>query len=75
MAYQQAVGYACPWDVLGDPGFPGRLAKMGIEDIALAATYHAVCAATPRHPAYRVVGASYAARTGRCARRPAAVST
>ncbi|MGW8482432.1 hypothetical protein ACWGJP_04795 [Microbacterium sp. NPDC055903] len=44
-----------PWDVEGDPDAPRWLAERGVTDVALAATYHAARAATPRHPRHRVV--------------------
>jgi hypothetical protein len=51
------VIYAYPWDVVGDPAAPGRLAGLGVDAVALAASYHAVRAATPLHPSHRVVDA------------------
>lgn len=53
------TGHAYPWDVLGDPGFVDRTA--GLTTVALAAAYHSIRAATPMHPNYQVVDASYAA--------------
>ncbi|MEU8228697.1 hypothetical protein AB0C12_03725 [Actinoplanes sp. NPDC048967] len=53
-------GHAYPWDVLGDPDFAGRAAE-AVDAVTLAATYHSVRAATPLHPARRVVDARYAA--------------
>jgi hypothetical protein len=53
------TGHAYPWDVLGDPGFAGR--AEGVTTVALAAAYHSVRAATPRHPKHQLVTASYAA--------------
>lgn len=56
-----AAGHAYPWDVLGDPDFPGRVAKAGLDTVTLAATYHSTRAATPLHPARRLVDARHAA--------------
>lgn len=55
------VGYAYPWDVLGDPSFIERLAKVGLDTVALPIAYHSTRAATPHHPARRLVDARYAA--------------
>lgn len=51
------VIYAYPWDVLGDPAAPARLAALGVDAVALAASYHSVRAATPFHPTHRLVDA------------------
>jgi hypothetical protein len=50
-------GHAYPWDVLGDPGFLARAPRR----VTLAATYHSTRAATPLHPAHRIVDARWAA--------------
>ncbi|PRY00848.1 hypothetical protein [Allonocardiopsis opalescens] len=55
------VIYAYPWDVLGDPDAPARLAGLGAGAVALAANYHTVRAATPHHPRHRLVDARHAA--------------
>ncbi|MDV3123485.1 hypothetical protein M1247_01030 [Mycobacterium sp. 21AC1] len=55
------VGYAYPWDVIGDPGFVDRALALGISRIALAAAYHTTRAATPLHPRTRLVTARSAA--------------
>ncbi|QCO96837.1 hypothetical protein FCN77_02785 [Arthrobacter sp. 24S4-2] len=55
------TGYLYPWDVLDDPGAAGDVAAMGVDRVALAASYHSVRAATPRHPRRRVVDARTAA--------------
>ncbi|MEV0354354.1 hypothetical protein AB0H88_52175 [Nonomuraea sp. NPDC050680] len=49
------VAYAYPWDIVGDPSAPSRLAELGVEAVALAASYHSTRAATPYHPAHRVL--------------------
>jgi hypothetical protein len=43
----RVTGYAYPWDVLGDPGFADRTAELGVDEVAVAASYHATRAATP----------------------------
>ncbi len=53
------TGHAYPWDVVGDPGFPGR--TEGLATVALAAAYHSTRAATPLHPKHQLVDAPYAA--------------
>ncbi|MEW9532250.1 hypothetical protein [Microbispora sp. NPDC049125] len=55
------VIYAYPWDLVGDPAAAGRLASLGAGAVALAASYHTTRAATPRHPAHRLVDARHAA--------------
>jgi len=57
----RVVGYAYPWDVIGDPDFADRVAAMGITEVSLAASYHATRAATPMHPRHRFVEARHAA--------------
>src|SRR6218665_684678 len=49
------VGYAYPWDVCGAPEFLSDLHRLGVTRVALAAYYHGVRAATPRHPLHRFV--------------------
>ncbi|MEO3883931.1 hypothetical protein [Nonomuraea sp. B5E05] len=55
------VAYVYPWDVVGDPSAPERLAGLGVEAVALAASYHSTRAATPYHPAHRVLDVPYPA--------------
>ncbi|SPL97222.1 unnamed protein product [[Actinomadura] parvosata subsp. kistnae] len=55
------VAYLYPWDVVGDPSAPGRLADLGVQTVALAAMYHSTRAATPYHPAHRVLDVPYPA--------------
>ncbi|RDG35476.1 hypothetical protein [Streptomyces corynorhini] len=50
-----------PWDVVGDPAAPARIADLGVRQVTLAAAYHSTRALTPRHPRHRVVTAEYAA--------------
>ncbi|NRQ39003.1 hypothetical protein HII36_45365 [Nonomuraea sp. NN258] len=55
------IAYVYPWDVVGDPAAPDRLAALGVDAVALAATYHSTRAATPHHPAHRVLDVPYSA--------------
>ncbi|MFI5627194.1 hypothetical protein ACIA03_27300 [Nocardioides sp. NPDC051685] len=55
------VGYAYPWDVIGDPEFADRARGLGVTKVALAAAYHTTRAATPLHPEHRIVEARSAA--------------
>ncbi|MFF8602822.1 hypothetical protein ACF065_28530 [Streptomyces sp. NPDC015232] len=57
----RAGAFLYPWDVVGDPAAPGRLAALGLDRITLAAAYHSTRAVTPRHPRHRIVTAEYAA--------------
>ncbi|MGV9349346.1 hypothetical protein ACWDSD_32035 [Streptomyces spiralis] len=53
--------FVYPWDVVGDPAAPARIAALGVEQVTLAAAYHSTRALTPRHPRHRVVTAEHAA--------------
>ncbi|MDN3295117.1 hypothetical protein QWM81_13840 [Streptomyces ficellus] len=53
--------FVYPWDVIGDPDAPARIADLGVRQVTLAAAYHSTRALTPRHPRHRVVTAEYAA--------------
>jgi hypothetical protein len=55
------VAYIYPWDIVGDPSAPARLAELGVETIALAASYHSTRAVTPYHPAHRVLDVPHSA--------------
>ncbi|MGN9838094.1 hypothetical protein ACTMTI_08220 [Nonomuraea sp. H19] len=55
------IAYVYPWDVVGDPSAPERVASLGVEAVALAASYHSTRAATPYHPAHRVLDVPYPA--------------
>ncbi len=57
----RVVGHAYPWDVIGDPEFVDRVIGLGLDEVSLAATYHGTRAATPLHPAHRLVEAPHAA--------------
>ncbi|MFF3752291.1 hypothetical protein ACFYYH_17790 [Streptomyces sp. NPDC002018] len=50
-----------PWDVVGDPDAPARIADLGVQQVTLASAYHSTRALTPRHPRHRVVTAEHAA--------------
>ncbi|HJP79430.1 MAG TPA: hypothetical protein VJ914_34470 [Pseudonocardiaceae bacterium] len=41
------TGYAYPWDVADDPGFVERAVEIGVDEVAIAASYHSTRAATP----------------------------
>lgn len=56
-----AVAHLYPWDVVGDPAAVERVASLGVDAVALAASYHTVRAATPFHPTRRMVDARHAA--------------
>lgn len=55
------TGYAYPWDYLGDDRAAARGASLGIDVVALAASYHATRVATPLHPTRRVTEVSHSA--------------
>jgi hypothetical protein len=58
---KRSVGYAYPWDYAGDPAAAPRAASLGLDAVAIAASYHATRAATPLHPDHRVHDAKHAA--------------
>jgi len=47
MVTMRVTGYAYPWDVLEDPGFVARATDLGVDEVAVAVSYHATRAATP----------------------------
>ncbi len=47
--------YLYPWDVDDDPAATDRIAGLGLDEVVLAAAYHAVRAVTPFHPRHRIV--------------------
>ncbi|SEQ57919.1 hypothetical protein SAMN04487983_1006119 [Streptomyces sp. yr375] len=57
----KASTFVYPWDVVGDPGAPARIAALGVRQATLAAAYHSTRALTPRHPRHRIVTAEHAA--------------
>jgi hypothetical protein len=58
---KRSVGYAYPWDYIGDPAAASRAATFGLDAVAVAASYHATRAATPLHPDRRIFEAEQAA--------------
>src|SRR5439155_17516228 len=57
----RASAFVYPWDVVGDPDAPRRIADLGVEQVTLASAYHSTRALTPRHPRHRIVTARHAA--------------
>ncbi|MFJ8646834.1 hypothetical protein ACIRNI_11980 [Streptomyces sp. NPDC093546] len=57
----KASAFLYPWDVIGDPDAPARIADLGVRQVTLASAYHSTRALTPLHPRHRVVTAAYAA--------------
>ncbi|MBP2473572.1 hypothetical protein JOF53_002444 [Crossiella equi] len=57
----KSVAHVYPWDIIGDPAAAARIAGLGVDAVALAASYHTVRAATPLHPEHRLVDARHAA--------------
>jgi hypothetical protein len=57
----RAAAYIYPWDVVGDPAAPDRIAGVGLDGVVLAAAYHSTRALTPFHPRHRIVVARHAA--------------
>lgn len=57
----RVTGYAYPWDVLDDPGFLGRATDLGVDEVAVAISYHATRAATPWQVTRTAVLAGHAA--------------
>ncbi|MFI6498548.1 hypothetical protein [Nonomuraea typhae] len=55
------IAYLYPWDVVGDPAAPERIAALGVDAVALAAAYHSTRAATPYHPDHRVLEVPHSA--------------
>lgn len=53
--------YVYPWDVVGDPKAPQRLADLGLTRVTLAAAHHPVRAVSPLHPRRRITAVPYAA--------------
>ena len=58
---KRSVGYGYPWDYAGDPAAAPRAASLGLDAVAVAASYHATRAATPLHPEHRIHDAEHAA--------------
>ncbi|WP_336204890.1 hypothetical protein [Nonomuraea sp. LPB2021202275-12-8] len=55
------LAYAYPWDIVGDPTAAERLAALGVDAVALAASYHSTRAATPYHPSHRILDVPHSA--------------
>lgn len=58
---KRLVGDAYAWDYAGDPAAAPRAARLGLDAVAVAASYHATRAATPLHPEHRFHDAEQAA--------------
>ncbi|GAB3736616.1 hypothetical protein GCM10027598_63740 [Amycolatopsis oliviviridis] len=57
----KVTGYAYPWDVVDDPGFVERVRELGVDEVAVAVSYHSARAATPWSPERTSVVARHAA--------------
>ncbi|GAA0703865.1 hypothetical protein GCM10010193_68550 [Kitasatospora atroaurantiaca] len=57
----RTAAFLYPWDVVGDPDAPRRLAELGVQQVTLASAYHSTRALTPRHPSRRIVTARHSA--------------
>ncbi|MFI6477192.1 hypothetical protein ACIBH1_04625 [Nonomuraea sp. NPDC050663] len=55
------IAYVYPWDVVGDPTAAARIASLGVEAVALAASYHSARVVTPYHPDHRVLEVAHSA--------------
>ena len=55
------TGYAYPWDAIDDDAAASSAAELGVDVVALAATYHATRVVTPLHPTRRVLDVPYSA--------------
>ena len=56
----KVTGYAYPWDVLED-GFAARAHALGVDEVAVALSYHSARAATPWSASRTAVVARHAA--------------
>ncbi|MGW3965473.1 hypothetical protein ACWED2_37035 [Amycolatopsis sp. NPDC005003] len=56
----KVTGYAYPWDVL-ESGFVSRVRALGVDEVAVALSYHSARAATPWSPSRTAVVARHAA--------------
>lgn len=56
----KVTGYAYPWDVL-EPGFASRARDLGVDEVAVALSYHSARAATPWSASRTAVVARHAA--------------
>jgi hypothetical protein len=55
------TGYAYPWDAIDDDMADSWAAELGVDVVALAATYHATRVVTPLHPRRRVLDVPHSA--------------
>jgi hypothetical protein len=55
------VGYAFAWDFVDDPEAALRIARLGLDSVAVAASYHATRAVSPLHPTRRVTEVPHSA--------------
>jgi hypothetical protein len=55
------TGYAYPWDAIDDDACASSAAELGVDVVALAATYHATRVVTPLHPSRRVLDVPHSA--------------
>jgi hypothetical protein len=58
------TGYAFAWDFLGDPDALLRTRELGVDVVALAASYHATRVVNTYHPTRRVTDVPYSAFYG-----------
>lgn len=56
----KVTGYAYPWDVV-EPDFVARVRALGVDEVAVALSYHSARAATPWSPSRTAVVARHAA--------------
>ncbi|MFD2416304.1 hypothetical protein [Amycolatopsis pigmentata] len=57
----KVTGYAYPWNVVEEPGFAERTAELGLDEVAVAVSYHSTRAATPWSRVRTAVSAHHAA--------------
>lgn len=57
----RVTGYAYSWNVVEEPGFPARVGELGVDEVAVAISYHSTRAATPWSPERSAVLARHAA--------------
>jgi hypothetical protein len=55
------TGYAYPWDAIDDDAAASNAAELGVDVVALAATYHATRVVTPLHSSRRVLDVPHSA--------------
>jgi hypothetical protein len=57
----KVVGYSYPWDYLDDPSAATRARDVGVDVLAVAASYHASRIVSPLHPTRRVMDVPHSA--------------